>query len=102
MTAASPFTAQYFAAQQALSELLQLRATNWSPAIGHQPIRASCLALAARTGELLASGDQTMPYPESEPAAKAAHFARDLDELLGLTNAIGDEVLTATHKLASE
>ena len=98
----SAFTAQHFAAQQALNELLQLWATDWSPAIGDQPIRASCLGLAVRTCELLASGDQAMPYPESEPAAKAAHFARDLDELLELTYAIGDEVLTATHKLACE
>ena len=42
-----------------------------------------------------------MLYPESEPAAKAAHFAGDLQELLGLTDALGNEVIKATAALLS-
>ena len=63
--------------------------------------RSACLALATRTADLLPGGDQAMLYPESEPAAKAAHFAGDLQELLGLTDALGNEVIKATAALLS-
>jgi hypothetical protein len=99
MTETSPLTAQYFAAGQAIGELVQLWQANWSSVIGDLPIRASILALATRAGELLPGGDQAMLYPESEPAARAEHFARDLQEMLGLTDALGTEVTKATYPL---
>jgi hypothetical protein len=101
MAGTSPLTAQYFAASQALRELLQLWQTTWAAVIGDRPIRDACLVLTTRTADLLPGGDQAMLYPESEPAAKAAHFARDLQELLGLTDALGNEVIRATAPLLS-
>jgi hypothetical protein len=99
MTETSPLTAQYNAARQALRELLRIWQTNWSAVIGDQPIRAAFRPLATRTADLLPGGDQAMQYPESEPAAKAAHFAKDLQELLELTDALGNEVIKATAAL---
>jgi hypothetical protein len=74
---------------QALGELIQLWRTNWSALIDDKPIRDSALVLTRKTHELLPGRDKAMQYPESEPAAKAEHFERDLQELIVITEELG-------------
>jgi hypothetical protein len=102
MAETSPLTAQYFAASKAINELLQLWLTNWSAVIIDPPISDSVMALSARTVELLPDGPQAMQYPETEPAARAEHFARDLEELLELTDTLRNAVFKATVLLLAE
>jgi len=98
MAETSPLTVQYNAASQALAELISPWLTSWAAVIYDRPIRDSIDALVSRTRALLPAG-QAMPYPESEPAARAAHFARDLKELHGLTEKLWEEVYMATLRL---
>jgi hypothetical protein len=92
----SPLTTQYDDASEDLIELARLYLTRWGTVIYDIPIRETVGALIDRVGELLPPGAVASQYTESEPAARAAHFARDLQELLALTDILAQQVLKET------
>jgi hypothetical protein len=48
---------------------------------------------------VLVGMDQAKQYLETDPAAAAEHFAKDIQELLGLARTLRDQVVEATVEL---
>jgi hypothetical protein len=89
--------ARYNAVAQAVGELIQLWDQDWSAAIPDSPIRVAFEPFSDRRIELLKAASQAKQYPESEPDASAETFLGHTRELLGLVNALADEVEAAVR-----
>jgi hypothetical protein len=101
MATTTPLTSQYDAARQPLGELRQLWDTDLVAVIPDHDIRGAMWEVYYRSRELLPRGAEAAEaiarYAEDSPAAKAAHFSKDLAELTSMMQKLKSRVLEATR-----